>query len=182
MNTRRAGTGLAALALTGLSVFGLQAPVHAQYVTDPTAEESVSDSTVEPGQELTASTAAGSFPPGSEVEVGVESTYQRVGTTTAAANGSARFTFEVPRNLEPGEHNVVFTGSGNTERVPFTVVGASGGAGTGSATDTVAGQLPRTGTNDFVPLTVAGAGLVLVGTGVVVAARRRRTDGPFVAA
>jgi LPXTG-motif cell wall-anchored protein len=183
MNAHRAGTGLAAVALTGLSLFGMAAPASGS-ASD--SGGSVSDSTVTTDQVLTATTPADSFAAGTPVEVGVESRYQRVGQTTAAANGSAQFTFNVPDNLAPGQHNVIFTGAGpngapNTVRIPFTVVRESG-AGAGSGPSTAGTALPLTGRDDLIPLAAAGAGLVVVGAGTVVVARRRRSAGPMMAA
>lgn len=180
MTTGRLMKGLTALSLAGVAVFGFQAPALAQtfceqYPNDPSCSEGVSDSTAEPGQPLTATTAPDSFTPGSPVEVGVESTYQRVGSTTAAQNGSANLTFTVPTNLSPGRHHVVFSGVRNgvpnQERIPFTVVGSQA---TGAAKS--ASRLPRTGDDTLIPLTLVGLSLIALGTATVVAARRRRDE------
>jgi LPXTG-motif cell wall-anchored protein len=170
--TSRLTAALAASALAGMALLGLAAPASAQ-TYDDNESAGVSDSTVTPGQPLTATSGDGSFTPGETVEYGVESTYQRLGEVKADSDGAATATFEVPENLSAGRHDVVFTSvaSGKQVRVPFTVV-SSAAASPGR------GQLPRTGSEELVALTVAGLGLVAAGAGMVVVARRRRSELP----
>lgn len=153
---------------------------------------SVSDSNAERGQSMSASSGCSEFAPGQNVQYGVESVFQLLGSVVANAGGEAVATFVVPTNLPDGQHHVVFRGAGltgapNEVRVPFTVTGgvatatATGaGAGSGAGADSdvsVAGvQLPRTGSDEIVPLSALGLSLVTAGAGLVVVARRRRRE------
>lgn len=114
------------------------------------------------------------FDAGSNGEYGVESTYQRIGSFTASVTGSASVSFDVPKNLDPGSHEVVFKGQRDGQpvsvRVPFLVVDASGDSG-------IAGNglgLPRTG-EAFLPMTATGLLLVALGTLLIGVVRHRRS-------
>ena len=155
--------------------------------TYPPCTSGISDRTAFPGETETVSVPSGTFTPDETVEYGVRSNYQKLGTTTAAANGSASATFAVPMNLEAGQHEVVFTGltSHKEADVAFTVIPASSSApsGSSSAPSGLTGSsgssgassdsLPRTGSTGVIPMTAASIGLVLLGGGVIVVARRR---------
>lgn len=103
----------------------------------PPCTPGISDSTVEPGQAVSVTSGTASYEPGEPVEYGVQSTYQRLGQTTATASGAAIATFPMPR-LAPGRHNVVFTSlrDGRQVRVPFTVSAPAPGAAAGPAAST----------------------------------------------
>lgn len=148
MSTSRAGAGLAALVLAGLAVLGLHGPASAHPVTcpDPTGvyppgncqQDSVTDSTPVPGQTITVATAADSFDPGTSVEYGIQSVYQKLGVTTANEFGAAIVNVTIPRTMKPGRHAILFTGvkDGRPTRVsvPITVVaGPAGNRGIGTA-------------------------------------------------
>ncbi len=219
----RITSGAAALSIAGLVVVGLQAPAVAQEgqpgnpgqgserceaggangnqpnYPPGRRRESISDSRVERGQRVSASSGCSEFAPGQLVRFGVQtkSGFQQLGTVIATADGEAIATFTVPLNLANGQQQFVFRGLGlngvmNEVRIPFVVTGgptaaapgggqgAAPGGGQGAApgggTISVGGvQLPRTGSDTLVPLLLAGVGLVTVGTGMVVVARRRRT-------
>lgn len=155
----------------------------------PDQEERVSPSRVERGERTTATSGCREFAPGQRVAFGVESVFQQLGTAIASADGEVAATFTVPTNLTDGQHHVVFKGTGfdgqpNEVRIPFVVnggrftgTGAGAGTGAGSGTVNVGGvQLPRTGSDELVPLLVLGAGLVVAGGSTVMVARRRRGD------
>jgi hypothetical protein len=134
----------------------------------------VSTEEVRAGTSEEAHVGACTFDAGSNGDYGVESAYQRVGGFTASTTGAVSVSFTVPRNLEPGSHDVVFRGERGGQpvevRVPFLVVDASGDSG-------IAGNalgLPRTG-EAFLPMTTTGLLLVAIGTMLVAAVRRRRS-------
>lgn len=161
-------------------------------------EPAVSDGQAERGQEMSASSGCAKFAPGRSVAFGVESVFQQLGTVLASAGGEASATFTVPTNLSNGLHHVVFrgaslTGAPTEVRIPFTVAGgptaAAPGTGAGPSqgapgggTVSVGGvNLPRTGSDEVVPLTLLGAGLLGAGAALVVVARRRRQSAGTLA-
>ena len=171
MTARRLASAAAALSLAGAAMLGMSAPAVAQtapYPPAPTAPAGISDATVVPGQEVTANSGTGSFTAGSQVDVRVLGISE---TRTADATGNVSFTFRVPEGTAPGRYSVVFANEQNRVEVPFTVVAAQ-------AADPGRGQLPLTGSDQLVPLTVAGVALVGIGAGIVVASRRRRETLP----
>lgn len=134
------------------------------------------------GAPLSVSSGAGTFDAGSSVEVGVQSVYTRLGTTTATASGAAAGTFTIPASLNDGNHNIVFSGllNGQATKVslPFTLNAAAAAAqvaAAGGTTLPLIGALPRTGSAEAVPIALSGIALVAVGAGLVVVARRRRS-------
>lgn len=199
MLVRRLARTLAAAAVVALAVVGTPAVALGQTATDcsdpgavyppgsceePVQVTAVSDSTPARGQQMRATSGTGSFDPGTQVEYGVRSTYIRLGTTTVDATGAADATFTLPTSLADGQHHVVFTGVKNgvptTVRLPVTVSGGATGASTSrTVVDSRAGllgALPRTGSQDLVPVGAAGITLIVVGAGVAVVARRRRQE------
>lgn len=148
-----------------------------------------------PGQQMSSSSGSGSFDRGTPVMNGVQSDFIQLGTGIVDETGAADATFKLPLSLEPGPHNVVFKGvkdgRPSSVLIPFTLVGDAGaagggaagggagrGVGSGTATNArtgVLGALPRTGSQEALPMAASGIALVVVGAGVVVAARRRRT-------
>jgi LPXTG-motif cell wall-anchored protein len=105
------------------------------------------------------------------VNVYIHSNLVFVGSTIADSNGVAELTFTVPASLPAGHHTVEFVGesSGQVDSAPLTITGSSVAPASSGST------LPFTGGSDVWQLTAIGAGLVLVGGGVVVGVRRRRT-------
>lgn len=180
MSSAAAALGLAGLALLGTATAASAAPADCAY--GQTCTVAISDGTPQRGQSVTVTAGPGSFPGGATVTV---TYFNQTATTTAAADGSASFTFVVPDGARPGRKSVVFRSGDVTVRVPFTVVPGSAGttvrgsgtpntgtAGGGGASSTDAG-LPNTG-SDVVGLSVAGLVLVGGGAGVVAVARRRK--------
>lgn len=198
MSVSRTGAGTAALLLSGLSVLALQAPAYAQTATDctgvlPTASPpltttgSLTDTTVAPGQAVSAVTGVGLFAAGSTVEYGVQPPVNVLGTVIAAADGSASANFTVPA-LPDGTYAVFFRSAAPagvtpddaacvlpfTSTQPPAVLGTTFTRQQQPAARPAA--LPFTGSDAFVPLTLGGVALVAVGAGLVVATRRRRAD------
>jgi len=192
----RAGAGSAALLLSGLTVFAVQAPAYAQTAADctgvlPTASPpltttgSLTDTTVAPGQAVSAVTGVGLFTPGSSVEFGVQPPVNVLGTVVAAANGSASANFTVP-NLDNGTYAVFFRSAAvgvtpvddSVCVLPFTSTKPTEPAVVqGVSTTRPAARpaaLPFTGSDAFLPLTLGGVALVAVGAGLVVVTRKRR--------
>jgi LPXTG-motif cell wall-anchored protein len=116
--------------------------------------------------------SAGGFKVGSLVTFVLHSDPVTLGTATADSNGTATGTFTIPANTPVGTHTVTAQGvdpAGNARVVTsgsFTVVAAA-------AVNN--GAPARTGASNTVPLTSAGAGLVLAGGALVVVAQRRRS-------
>lgn len=72
---------------------------------------------------------------------------------------------------------MVFTSGAQRVEVPFTVVAAAAAApGQGQRSN-----LPTTGSDQLVPLTITGVALVGIGASIVVASRRRRETMPGIA-
>lgn len=147
------------------------------------------------GENARGNTGCSQFAPGRRVAVTAQSTPIPVGIGIADEGGAVTIDFIVPTVLTDGRHDLVFTDLVNRStvvRVPFNITGGptsagagqgAGGAGQGAGgagRGTGAGgtgqgsALPRTGSDQLVPLTIAGLALVGIGASVVVAARRRR--------
>jgi len=178
---RRLAPAVVAVAIAGFAFVpatanaAVCAPGQTEQSTYPPCTAGISDSTVAPGQPLTVSFPSGTFTPGETVEYGVRSTYQKLGTTTAAANGSTSATLTVPMNLGDGQHEVVFTGltSHKVATMAFKVIPASSSGSSGSRGATLPGS--SSGPSGLT-MTAAGIGLALLGGGIVVAARRRHHE------
>ena len=184
MRARPLGQVLAFAAVSGVTALSLAVPASAQ-TYPPTSPPGNSGNTpagtvaqgvpfrdgtvVRPGQRGTASFPAGSFTPGSEVTGTFGGT--AVGTAIVGKDGSVNFPFTIPDTATFGAGTLVLSGVSNgasTRRtVGLTVAGAAGGGALG---------LPRTGTDAVVPMAASGIALVVVGAGVVVVARRRRSE------
>ncbi|MBW3648184.1 MAG: LPXTG cell wall anchor domain-containing protein [Actinobacteria bacterium] len=170
MTSRKLLSAAAAASLAGVAVLGLGTPAFAQDYPPADSPAAISDSTVVPGQTVTANSGSGSFVAGSSVDVMVLG----VSTTrTADASGNVSVTFRVPENTPPGDFSVVFSNDTNRVEVPFTVVAAAA-AGPGQGQGQTGIGLPLTGADQIVPLTITGVALVGIGAGIVVASRRRR--------
>lgn len=198
----RVSAGSAALLLSGLTVFAVQAPAYAQTAADctgvlPTASPpltttgSLTDTTVAPGQAVSAITGVGLFTPGSTVEYGVQPPVAVLGTVVAAPDGSASANFTVP-SLPDGTYAVFFRSAAvgvtpvddSVCVLPFTSTQPAAVlpiATTKPAPQPAAPRpaarpaaLPFTGSDAFIPLTLGGVALVAVGAGIVVVTRKRR--------
>jgi LPXTG-motif cell wall-anchored protein len=185
MTSRKLASAAAAASLAGVAVLGMGAPALAQTSPcyPPPCSSSISDSTVVPGQTVTVTTGSGFAGPGGMVG------FEVLGLTftrTADATGKASLTFKVPAGTAPGRYFVNFSSStsfpngdgtavigDSLGRVPFTVVAAAA-ANPGQGQRIPSSGLPLTGSDQIVPLTVAGIALVGIGAGIVVASRRRR--------
>ena len=176
MTSRKLASAAAAASLAGAAVLGMAAPASAQTPPCyPNCTAAINDSTLAPGQSAQVTSGNATFAPGTSVSVTVPGT-NISGTVVADARGNATFNFTVPAGTRPGRLEVVFTAGSTVVRVPFTVVAAA--AAQGQATSASARDLPRTGTDQMVPLAISGLALVGVGAGIVVASRRRREDMP----
>lgn len=135
----------------------------------------LSRSVVAAGQSV--GVAGSGYAPGADVKVSAAG----VSLASVAADSAGAFSTDVviPRSVPSGTHEVTAAGAGagggtQVLSASLTVTGASrsGAASLGDA-------LPRTGGGDgVVPMTVAGAGLLGIGSAAVVAARRRRSAPP----
>ncbi|MFN2537280.1 MAG: hypothetical protein ABR549_03890 [Mycobacteriales bacterium] len=180
---RTTSRALAGLAVAGLAVLSAAPAIAAPpgpgcapergrpaYPPGQCKKPAVSDSTVTPGEPLTASSGEGQFDKGKKVKATGHSTPFSIATTSANSAGEAVVTFTVPSNLPAGQHSVVFTGPffGTTRSVsvPFTVVGS-----------TSASDLPFTGFQ-IGAASLLGVGLVGAGTISVLAGRRRKALVP----
>ena len=192
MSYSRAGTGVAALALSGLAVLGLQTAASAAPEDCPVGQ------TYAPGSGCTASSAASvdhrnfspdgqgvvhgeGFKASSEVKVYADSVIYLTSATASKA-GVVDAAVTLP-SLSLGAHSLVLkgqapNGSSLVLSVPINVVSTSttpttSGTSGGTTTSTSSSSLPRTGLEVGL---VAATGLALVGagTGAVYAGRRRR--------
>jgi LPXTG-motif cell wall-anchored protein len=187
MTSRKLASAVAATSLAGAAVLGMSAPASAQspYPISPSPAApgtgTPNDSTPAPGQAVVITFPNGSFTGGSQVVVSIPELGINT-TATATPQGGLSFSFTVPAGTRPGRVTATFAGTLNGAPVvrssSFTVVAAaatSPGRAQGAAGNS---SLPRTGSDQIVPLTIAGLALVGVGAGIVVSSRRRREDIP----
>lgn len=182
------------LLVSGL-VIGLVVAAHpggAQQYPPGTFFLSLSDTTVVPGQTIT---ATGRVTPGAtSVSFAFFSEEEDVGTSVPDDDGNFSHTLTIPSNATPGNHTITATDNTGLElSAAVTVVSAGAGAGAGGAGAGAAGAgaaagkgavgarevgagggLPRTGDNLAVPLLRAGAVLLALGGLLVFLTRRRR--------
>lgn len=188
MSLSRVGAAAAAAALSGLAIFGFQAPASAQtYPASPSPAAATqgdsTDSTPARGQQVGITADPGSFDPNSGFTFFLDcgdGVQRGSGSGTAESDGSVDFQFTVPDDAPDGTCTLVLNGTLNGAasqvNIELEIQGdGSGGAG-GSDTDTDGGALPRTGSQEILPLTAAGIALVVGGAAMVVVARRRRDD------
>jgi LPXTG-motif cell wall-anchored protein len=100
-------------------------------------------------------------------------------TVTANATGAFATEVVIPPSVDPGTYEVTATGAapgGGTQVLSASLTVTEAAASRSSAD--LGDALPRTGSDDIVPTTAAGVGLVAVGTAAVIAARRRRASAP----
>ena len=188
MSLSRPGAVVAAAALCGLATFGFQAPANAQYGPgqgpgNQTGQGQPTDSTPNRGQQIGVSTDPGSFDPGSTVNYGLDcgdGVQRGTGSTVVGSDGSADFQYTVPSDAPEGSCTLVLTGTLNgavsVVNVEVDVQGGGTGGTGGTGGNDNGSALPRTGSQEIVPLTAAGIALVLGGAAIVVVARRRRDD------
>ena len=181
MSVSRVAAGTAALALSGLGVFGLQAPASAQSTAVAAPKPANCPAKYppkpkpKPGKEHVHGKG---YKHCSDVDVDVHSQTTFLGTLSADALGVVDGSVSLPSNLSPGAHTITLTGVSETgarvvTTIPVTVAGAAPGSNAGSGNGSGIG-LPRTGTEIA---GISGIGLVLVGAGgmAVYSGRRRRT-------
>ena len=137
------------------------------------------------------------FLPGETVDLFVFSTPHFVGTTTAAADGSARKQVAIPNCLAPGQHTFEFAGetSNHIATAQFNVtksdacktsvaaggggLGGAGGGGVGPTSVSNQGGGPTGGLAftgaDILAMIIAALVLLAIGIVTVASVRRRRT-------
>lgn len=120
-----------------------------------------------PGQPLTISNGPGTFDANETYQVWFFSSGEELATGQANADGSFSITVTIP-DVHPGQHTVEAVGntSNNAAAAGIRVLAAAPASGGASG-------LPFTGA-DVLPLTSAGAGLILAGGLTVFLVRRRR--------
>lgn len=173
------------LAVTAFILGMATLPASAQYqpmfiTVTPTA---VTHCGTDPG-EVTVN--AGYFEAGSTVTVTLQSDPVTLGTSVASETGTIAATFNLPADTTAGAHTVIATGpradTGVTESVSaaITVVIPAGCVSnitaTPTSTTTGGGNLPVTGSDNGIFVAI-GAGLLVAGGLLVMAARRRSTAG-----
>jgi hypothetical protein len=143
----------------------------------------LSAGTVTPGGSLTITDQG--WAPHSKVDIELHSDPVSLGSAQADGKGVIKTTVVIPADTAPGQHNIVLTGTGTngdpqTHTVAVTVdattvtAGATTGTVSPSGTSTpgTSSDLPRTGGPEL-PLLIMS--LSLLGTGLALVARRRRT-------
>ncbi len=132
----------------------------------------VSDSTVVPHEHVTVS--GSDFKVGTPYTITLHSTPQVLASGTATSTTITR-TVTIPAGVT-GDHTLSLVGtdtSGGPRELDAAITVVSGAAASGSGA-TISGGLPATGTDsNTLPLAAGGGALVLVGAGLVIAARRR---------
>lgn len=187
--SERSGKGTAVkkllfLAVTAFILGMATLPASAQYqpmfiTVTPTAVPHCG--AAEPGQ---VTINAGYFEAGSTVTVTLQSDPVTLGTTVASETGTIAATFALPADTTAGAHSVIATGpradTGMTDSVSaaITVVTPAGCVSniTATPTTTGGGNLPVTGSDNGIFVAI-GAGLLVAGGLLVMAARRRSTAG-----
>lgn len=144
---------LGAMALIGLGV--LAPAAHAQY-PPLVPGATVSDSTVSSGDTVTV-TVTCDVPAGTDITVFLDG--NDVGSGVADDDGTASIDIVVTGS--PGTHQI--TNSCNTAVLTITIAGAT------------AGNLPRTGTDNSLPLAKIAIVLIAAGGLLIVVARDRRS-------
>jgi hypothetical protein len=167
---RATSQGVLALGLPSYPLIGEQDPV------EPSTTIALSTSSATAGSTITVT--GGGFLSGEKVRVTVASDPVTVGEPVANDSGVASQSFALPSSVGAGSHTVTLTGetSGVTISAPLTVTAAQVASTTTSTT--VKTNIVRTGGNTTDQAQIA-FGLVAVGAGLLLAARRRRIIYPF---
>jgi LPXTG-motif cell wall-anchored protein len=187
MTSRKLASAAAAASLAGVAVLGMSAPAIAQDYPPAKTPPSASDSTVVLGQMFTLNSGNGFCFADPEGITAVVEVFDDILVADVDGNGNASASVTVPEDTAPGRQTATFECiDGDTVDVAFTVVAAAAagpgqgqrpgqgqGQGQGQQANRL-GSLPRTGTDQLVPLTITGVALVGIGAGIVVASRRRR--------
>ena len=176
MPKRKLTVILMAAAMTLTSLAGMATPAGAQYCpgSDPRCPSVTGNGTsfgVGDDVELTGH----GFLPGTKVDFTINDcgTTVLLGTAIADANFEVHLSFLIPAGCCPGIHDVTLTGTGaDAKPLVLTYQLTVTGNGCTTPVTTVVGALPRTGGDPGVPVAL-GLGLVLLGSIIVVVARRR---------
>jgi hypothetical protein len=153
--------GLILAVVVGCSVLAA-APALAQYGgTDQGV--TVSDSSPAPGQALQVGGCC--FEPGSTVDIVIRSTPQLLAQVDADATGQVSATVEIPSDITSGNHTITLSGVG-TDGNALTLVQRL--VIPGAADDRLAITGAALGT-------MIGAGVILIGSGLILTRARRRT-------
>lgn len=130
---------------------------------------------------------ASGFKPGSNVVITLESDPVNLGTFVADSAGRIATNVVVPADFPVGLHTLKLTGTDIAGAVLVLSTGitvasriqvAPTSATTAAPVASSSGTLPRTGSSAPEPALLAGAGLVLLGSVALLAARRRRASAP----
>lgn len=128
---------------------------------------------------------ASGFKPGSNVVITLESDPVNLGTFVADSAGRIATNVVVPADFPTGPHTLKLTGTDIAGAVLVLSTGitvasriqvAPTSATTAAPAATSSGTLPQTGSSATEPALLAGAGLVLLGSVALLAARRRRAS------
>lgn len=204
MSRSRVAAGLAALALSGLGVFGLQSPALANHRCPNPAGHyppgqcqeggngnnqkggNVSDNTPVPGEQQQVQSKG--HKPDSDAEIYAESTPILLGTFRANAQGVVNAVVTIPLGLSVGPHAIVVrgitpSGAALVQRIPITITAAnvaiakakaSANAGNGSNTTGIGGLQLPRTGTEIALVSAAGIALIGVGSLALVSGRRRR--------
>ncbi len=155
--------------------------------TAPPPAPSLIASPVTVTQGGTIAVEASGFKPGSNVVITLESDPVNLGTFVADSAGRVATNVVVPADFPIGPHTLKLTGTdiagavlvlstGITVASRIQVAPTSAATAAPAAAATSSGTLPRTGSSATEPALLAGAGLVLLGSVALLAARRRRAS------
>ena len=139
---------------------GSCAPTSGQYPPTATLSIQLGATSVLPGASLTVSGTC--FTPNSVVALEFLPGPAVLGSAATNAVGSFSRVVTIPADATPGAHTIVATDGRFTQSATVIVLATGDG------------RLPRTGAAFTIPFSLAGAGLVTVGTLAVLAARRKR--------
>jgi LPXTG-motif cell wall-anchored protein len=122
----------------------------------------------------------------SKVDIALHSDPVSLGSAQADGKGAIKTTVVIPADTDPGRHEVVLTGTapnGDPQTHTLDVIveastvtnegATASGSPTESSTAETNGALPRTGAPDSALLIM---GVAVLGTGIALVARRRRTS------
>jgi len=160
---------LLTVALVCAAGVALSAPASAQNYGGCQAQ--LSPTTAAPGQTITVSGSGA--PAASSVTASIDGA--QVGSGTSDGTGNFSFSATVPTTASGNETVTVSCGTNGTGTAVLAVTAQNTTTTTvaGTTTTVAAAGLPRTGTSDTMPLTVAGLVAVALGGTVLVIARRR---------